>query len=327
MSGMIISQTPFRISLVGGGTDLPLFYKSNQEGQVISTAIDKYFYVVVKKSYDDNIRISYTKQEVVKTVDEVKHDLVRMVLLETGIERGVEIVTFSDIPSKGSGLGSSSSVIIGLLNALYAYIGYQKSTKELAEIACKIELERLNKPIGKQDQYIVAYGGIKEIIFKADDTVNVFRHILTEETEDQLSKNLLLFYTNIPRSADSILASYPDNKEVIAHLLNIKSLVPLLSNEIAKNIDVMGEVLKESWIIKKKLSPETSNPELDKTYNIAINAGAYGGKLCGAGGGGYFLFYCPIANQPLLKEALAYLPELPFNFERYGSRITHNSLM
>lgn len=323
---MIITQTPLRISLAGGGTDLKHFY-TREGGCVISSAIDKYIFVIVKERFDDKIYINYSKKEIVDNVEEIQHDLVREAMKKTGVTKGVEITTLADIPSEGTGLGSSSSVTVGLLNALYIYQGEQMTQEKLASDACEIEIERIKKPIGKQDQYIAAYGNLRMFRFEKDGSVIVEKVKIPESTRRRLSSNLLLFYTHRTRSADSILKEQENNaKENIEYLREIKKYVEKL-NEIllANELDEVGRILHETWILKKQLGKNVSNNELDKIYETALKAGALGGKLTGAGGGGFFLFYCPREKQEKLRSALKQLQELRFHLEIDGTKTIFNN--
>ena len=323
---MIISQTPLRISFAGGGTDFKDYYKNFNGGAVISTAIDKYVYVIIKKRFDKNIRIGYSITELVNEVDSIKHDLVREGLKRAKILGGVEISTMADIPSTGSGLGSSSSVTVGLLNAMYAYQGILKTSEELAKEACEIEIDILKKPIGKQDQYIAAYGNLREIHFKEDGKVKVDEIKISEEVKEKLNKNLLLFYTGKKRESSTVLLEQKKNINSFFDTLNeMKAMVPKVKKTLQNgNIDEFGRLLHNAWEYKKSLASKITNSYIDKLYDKAINAGALGGKIAGAGGGGFILLYCPYEKQDKVKSALNGLQELRFGFERDGSKIIFN---
>jgi len=322
---MIISQTPLRISLAGGGTDLASFYRQ-EEGWVISSAIDKYVFVIIKERFDDKIYINYSKKEIVDSVDEIEHDLVREAMRKTGVEKGVEITTLADIPSSGSGLGSSSSVTVGLLNALYAYQGELVTAERLAREACEIEIDILGKPIGKQDQYIAAYGGIRFFRFKPDEEVIVEKVALENSLRRRFGANLLLFFTGKTRSADAILKEQRANTGNKMELLRgIKQQAAQIRTAIeARRFDEVGIILAQSWQLKKGLASQISNGDIDKMYTQAINAGALGGKISGAGGGGFLLLYCPREKQNQVREALKDYREFPFFLEKYGSKIIFN---
>jgi len=323
---MIISQTPLRISFAGGGTDFKDYYKNFNGGAVISTAIDKYVYVIIKKRFDKNIRIGYSITELVDEVDSIKHDLVREGLKRAKISGGVEISTMADIPSTGSGLGSSSSVTVGLLNAMYAFQGIQKTSEELAKEACEIEIDILKKPIGKQDQYIAAYGSLREIHFKKDGKVKVDEIKIPEEVKEKLNRNLLLFYTGEKRDSSTVLLEQKNNINTFFNTLNeMKAMVPEFKKALQKGeIDEFGRLLHSTWEYKKSLASKITNSHIDKLYEKAIDAGALGGKIAGAGGGGFILLYCPYEKQDKVKSALNGLQELRFGFERDGSKIIFN---
>lgn len=319
---MIISKTPLRISFVGGGSDLKDFYKIS-DGKVISSAIDKYIYVVLKERFDDKIYINYSKKEIIDSVDEIKHDLVREAMRLTGVKNGIEITTLADIPSEGSGLGSSSTVTVGLLQALYAYKGETVTKEQLAREACEIEIDILKKPIGSQDQYAASYGGINKITFKKDDTVDIEKIDLSEEEYRRLGSNILLFYTNKTRKSSDILT---EQKEKIKHKFEILQkmvdlIEPFKQNLINKNYDKLGELLHQNWLYKKTLASKITNSDIDDMYQTALNAGAIGGKISGAGGGGFMMLYVPRHKQDNVREALKDYRELPFMLDKYGSRI------
>ncbi|MFJ7734153.1 hypothetical protein ACIQXF_20085 [Lysinibacillus sp. NPDC097231] len=318
---MIISKTPLRISLAGGGTDLPNYYQKHN-GAVINTAINKYIYVIVKKRFDDKIRISYTKTELVDSVEEIQHDLVREALKLTGITKGIEIITLADIPSEGTGLGSSSTLTVGLLNALYSYLGHSVKNEELAKNACKIELDILKKTIGKQDQYIAAYGGLRNFTFKKDGAVFTELIHVDNEVSKMLGQNLMLFYTGITRSASRILEIQNKNmSQNYEQLKSLKEQCTVVNNLLKKNmLDDLGYELDKGWKLKKTLSQGVSNDFIDQIYCDALQSGAIGGKITGAGGGGFLLLYVPIKYQSQVRENIP-LKELEFDLENYGSEI------
>jgi D-glycero-alpha-D-manno-heptose-7-phosphate kinase len=324
---MIISQTPLRISFTGGGTDFQDFW-SVEDGQVISSAIDKYIHVIIKERFDDLIVLNYTIREIVKSVDDIKHDLIRETMRITGIEKGVEIQTLADIPSEGSGLGSSSSVTVGLLNAFYAYQSEQVSPERLAREACQIEIDILQNPIGKQDQYIAAFGGIKRITFKPDGQVQVDPIRITVDNRRVWGSNLLLFFTNLTRRSSTILKDQKekinDHREI---LRKMKNQVPLLNAILENNppFDAAGNLFHEGWLLKRSLSEKISNTDIDGMYKTALDGGAFGGKISGAGGGGFLMLYVPRENQNRVRQALKNYRELPFLLERDGSKIIFNN--
>ncbi|MFA5439558.1 GHMP kinase [Dehalococcoides sp.] len=323
---MIISRTPFRISFAGGGTDLRAFY-SLKAGEVVSTAINKYMYITVNKRFDSTIRISYSSTEIVNTVEEICHPIVREALKLTGISGGIEIVSIADIPA-GTGLGSSSTFTVGLLNALYAYQGKLLSAEELAKQACRIEIDCLKEPIGKQDQYIAAYGGMCHFRFEPDEYVGVSPLPLKTELKANLSESLLLFYTGSSRQAGTILAEQqatttrPDSFKNLTYLteLAVSCRECLLDHAVPKDI---GAILHKGWLAKKNLSRGISNPYIDKCYQSALNAGAYGGKILGAGGGGFLLVCAPPDRHTAIRKALSDLPQVDFEFEPEGSKIIY----
>ncbi len=323
---MIITQTPLRISFVGGGTDLPSFYQLDG-GAVLSTTIDKYVYVIVKDRFDDNIRLGYTRTEIVDSIDRISHDIVREGMRKTGVDGGVEIVTIADIPAEGTGLGSSSSLTVGLLNAFYQYQGEPKEPWFLAKEACEIEINILGKPIGKQDQYVAALGGLRRFTFHPDETVSSEVIDMPQGTFQALNQNLLLLYTGITRSADPILEEQQANTNVnMRTLRQMKEMVTELQQELTKgNIGALGEILHRAWCHKRELASGITNPVIDEIYDRARAAGALGGKITGAGGGGFLLLYVPIHLRDEVRKALGKLREVPFNLERDGTKTLLNS--
>jgi D-glycero-alpha-D-manno-heptose-7-phosphate kinase len=319
---MIISRTPLRISFAGGSTDLPSFYR-RFGGKVISTAIDKYIYVTVNKKFDDDIRVGYSVTEITDSVDKINHDLVREAMRKVGIHKQVEVTTIGDVPGKGTGLGSSSTLTVGLLNALYAHTNKMSSPEQLAKEACQIELDILKEPIGKQDQYIAAFGGLQYIRFNKDDSVHVDPIICSQETIKDFSDHLLLFHTGKGRSAGKILKTVnTDLSEKIETMLAMKDQVDQIKHCLLHDdIPEIGRIMHEGWELKKKTSSSVSNPEIDLLYAKARKAGATGGKITGAGGGGFLMLFCPPKKQDGLRKALGSLRELKFGFEPKGSTI------
>ena len=323
---MIITRTPFRISFVGGGTDLPDFYRV-KSGAVVSTAINKYMYVMVNQRFTDAIRVSYySKTEIVDSMDEIKHPLVREALKLVGITRGIEVASIADVHA-GAGLGSSASFTVGLLNALYAYQGILKSAEELAKEACHIEIDILGEPVGKQDQYIAAYGGFRYIQFNPDDTVFTEPIIWSAENREELGQNLLLLYTGDVHEAGSILGEQKANLkqgDKMASLEKLRDMAYELKEQLNNNASpgILGEFLHQGWLLKRELADSISSDKIDGYYEKALAAGALGGKLLGAGGGGFLLLYCPGERQPQVREALG-LRELEFSFEPEGSKIIY----
>ena len=322
---MIVTQTPLRISFAGGGTDFRDFYM-HEEGWVVSSAIDKYIHVIIKERFDDKIRVGYTKTELVDDIDQIEHDLVRECLRVTGITKRVEISTMGDIPSSGSGLGSSSTVTVGLLNAMFAYQGDTKDAATLARLACAIEIDVLGKPIGVQDQYIAAFGGQRFIHFCRDGDVRVESLGLNDEQTRRLNRNLMLFFTGVTRKAEDILGEQTHNIGSTADSLRaLKRLALQVRDALrAGAFDEFGLLLDEGWQLKKRLASRITNPALDDLYATARRAGARGGKIAGAGGGGYLMLYCPRDRQDDVRAALHALTELPFHLERDGSKVIFN---
>lgn len=323
---MIITRTPFRISFVGGGTDLPDFYRV-KPGAVVSTAINKYMYVMVNQRFTDAIRVSYySKTEMVDDVEEIRHPVVRETLKLVGITKGIEITSIADVHA-GAGLGSSGSFAVGLLNALYAYKGMLKSAEELAREACHIEMDILGEPMGKQDQYIAACGGFRYLQFNPDETVLSEPIIWSKENKDELVQNLLLLYTGDVREASSILREQKENIEQgnkMDSLEKLRDMAFELKGQLNSNAspNVLVEFLHHGWMLKRQLANSISNNKIDGYYEKALSAGALGGKLLGAGGGGFLLLYCPKERQPRVKESLG-LRELEFSFEPEGSKIIY----
>jgi D-glycero-alpha-D-manno-heptose-7-phosphate kinase len=321
---MIISRTPLRISFVGGGSDLPSYYQK-KKGAVVSTAIDKYIYITVGKQFDGRIIVSYSQNEIVTKVSDIKNNLVREAMKVTGITDGIHITSISDLPSEGTGMGSSSAYVVGLLNALYAYQGKHVNAEKLAREACKIEIDILKKPIGKQDQYIAAYGGLEYIQFNADDSVYVDPIICLSQTKREVEKNLLLFYTGITRSADPILSKQNQNMKSHTKQQAMKTMVTYadkLRRDLNKNnSSSFGTLLHKNWLLKKNMADGISTPHIERLYTLAKKNGAIGGKLLGAGGGGFLLFYAPIEKHQDIIKALSGLIPLPFKFEPQGSKI------
>lgn len=322
---MIISRTPLRMSFVGGGSDLPAFYR-RRPGAVISTAIDKYVYVNVNRKFDDGIRIAYSRNEEVADVSQIEHRLVRASMELMELRGGVEITTIADIPSRGTGLGSSSSFTVGLLNALNAFVGKHASAERLASESCEIEIVRCGEPIGKQDQYAAAYGGFNMIEFGSDERVIVSPIICRSETVAAIESACLMFYTGITRSASELLhrqsaevASCDRKYDVLGRMVD---LAHALRDEIqANNVDAFGEILHENWMLKKSLTDGISSGVIDHWYDTARHAGAVGGKILGAGAGGFLMLFAPRERHDGICRALAELRNIPVRFEPLGSRI------
>jgi len=320
---VIITRTPLRISFAGGGTDLPTFYRSYGGGAVTSAAIDRYIHVLVNEKFDRSIRVAYSRTENVDRLEELQHGLVREAMRITGVHESLEVHTIADIPSEGTGLGSSSTLTVGLLNALYAYRGVLKDPAELAEEACRIEIEHLGGTLGKQDQYIAAFGGISYFDFRADDTVRASPIPLSTPHRIELSDHLSLFYTGITRKAQGILVQQDsrtaENKE---SLLRIRVLAGEARSAIVHHDwQALGKVLDEGWHLKRRLSAGISSDAIDRQYAAAKAAGAYGGKITGAGGGGFLLLLHPPERSHQIAEALSPMTRLPVRITPEGSRI------
>jgi D-glycero-alpha-D-manno-heptose-7-phosphate kinase len=318
-------QTPLRISFFGGGTDFPTFFM-DEGGCVLSSAIDKYIFVTVKERFDKKLRIGYTQTEMVDDLDSIHHDLIRESLRLTGICEGVEVTTMGDIPSEGSGLGSSSTVTVGALHALYAYSGEIVSAEQLAREACGIEIDTLKKPIGIQDQYIAAYGGLRFIEFKQNGEVSVKKIKISADSRRTLNDNFLLFFTGVSRKADTVLQEQKNNiKDRMTELREIKQMAYDARAHIeSEDFDSFGELLNQSWELKKRLSSTISNGRINEIYDAARRAGAIGGKVAGAGGGGFILLYVPYERQKSVRNALGDLQELPFRLESDGTKVIFN---
>lgn len=322
---MIITRTPLRISLAGGGTDFPDFFREHG-GCVVSTAIDKYVYCIVKERFDDKIYVNWTKKEIVDSIDQIEHALVREAMRKVGVTKGIEISFLSDIPSEGSGLGSSSSVTVGVLHALHHFVDAAPTTEQLAREACAIEIETLGKPIGVQDQYIAAYGGLRCFEFGPGPAVRITSVEATRTALEDLDNMLMLFYTGKTRQAATILSQQKSN---IGQKVQVLEQMKQQAREVrrlieAGDIDGLGGVLHRGWEAKRKLATGVSSGELDEIYERAVKAGALGGKISGAGGGGFFLLCVPSDKRQAVRQALANLREMPFRLERGGSRIVLN---
>lgn len=326
---MIISRTPFRVSLFGGGTDFPDYYLNSNcgYGVVISTSINMYTYMTINKKFDDMIRVSYSKTEHVDCVDKIEHNLIREAMKIVGINKGVDIVYMADIPldSAGIGLASSSALSVGILNALYAYKGIHVSAEQLAQEACRIEMEVLKAPIGKQDQYAVAYGGLKRYQFNRDNSVFVNPIICKKETIDLLEEQLLFFYTGITRESSTVLTEQKANIPLKQHALDqLVQIANEAQHALEKNdLSEIGYMLDDAWKIKRKMASNVSNNLIDDMYVSAKNAGALGGKILGAGGGGFLMLYVPVESQKTVRKAMSNYKEIKVKFDPEGSKIIY----
>ena len=320
---MIISKTPLRISFAGGGTDVDSYYKTSY-GAVVSAAINKYIYVTIHKRFDNSLRIAYSKTEIVKHADELEHDIVKACLEMVGIDNGIEITTIGEVPA-GTGMGSSSTLTVGLLNALYSYVGQRLSAYELMDKACQVEIDILRQPIGKQDQAAAAFGGLNYFKFCPDGTVEREQIELAQEDFKNLESKLVVLYTGLTHSAGLILNEQKKNTDKHLESMNeIRNQADWLRNKLLSEgfNDYFGDMLCHGWDKKKCLSKGISNPEIDRLYQQGLQAGALGGKLLGAGGGGFLMFYCEEDKQDKLKKALG-LQQLYFKVARYGSRVVY----
>jgi len=322
---MIISRTPFRISFAGGGSDLPSFYRE-ETGAVVSTTIDKYMYLAIHPYFDKSkIQLKYSKTELVDSIEEIRHPIFREVLSLYNL-KGIDLNSIADIPA-GTGLGSSSSFTVGLLNVVNAYLNKACSSQKLAELACDIEINKVGSPIGKQDQYAAAFGGLNFITFYGDETVNVEKIIMNPQKKKELQDNLMMIYIGGKHSAKDILKEqqaikngskkFSSQREMVKQAYQMKSL---LENN---NIDDVGRILHEGWMLKKTLTDRISNDHIDEIYNRGIKAGALGGKLLGAGGAGFILFYCPAERKEYFRKSMQDFAELKFSFDYNGSKIIY----
>ncbi len=321
---MIIVKTPLRVSFIGGGSDMKAYY-AHQPGRVVSTAIDKFVYAIVKERFDEMIYINYSKKECVQEVDEIRHDLVREAMKMTGVSHGIEITTLADIPSSGSGLGSSSSITVALLHALYTYRNILVTAEQLAQDACRIEIDILGKPIGRQDQFAAAYGGINQFTFHQDDTTLRQPLQVSPTIKRKFASSLLLYYTGITRKADPILAEQQANLGSARKMAVMEQMVSLVEPFVAAvergDLAVCAQLLDQNWRLKQTLAGGISNANIEAIYNKAMNAGAIAGKISGAGGGGFLLLIVPREKQNTVFDALREYRELPFMIEESGSKV------
>jgi len=322
---MIISKTPCRLSFAGGGSDIESYYRENG-GAVVSVTIDKYVYLTLQQKFDHRIRIGYSRTEEVDQVDDIQHPIVRHCLKLLGPQRGIEITSHADIPSRGSGLGSSSSFTVGLLNGLYAFHGRHASPQQLAEQACHVEIDLCGDPIGKQDQFAAAFGDLRMYHFHPNGTVKVEPLICRAQTLERLQQNLLMFYTGITRNAGDILKeqtrALAQERSAIEKMRGIVEHAYAVRHELENgNPDGVGEILHESWMLKRSLIGGITSPEIDHWYEAALAAGARGGKILGAGGGGFLLLYVQQERRTAVRQALSQLRQIPFRFENEGSKI------
>lgn len=322
---MIISRTPLRISFAGGGSDLPSYY-TQHGGAVLSTTIDKYIYIAVHRYfYTNQSLLKYSKTELVNNNEEIQHPLFRECMKLVNVT-GLDISSMADVPA-GTGLGSSSAFAVSLLNVLHAYKHQAVSAEYLASTACDIEINRLGDPIGKQDQYAAAYGGLNFIRFNYDGTVDVQKIVMNPVVKAQLERNLILLYTGTKHSASTILKEQGKEMQRLDKQQVMHKMVEMayeLKTVLEQNqIDDFGRILNEGWQLKRSLASSISNPLVDNLYNQGLAAGALGGKLLGAGGAGFVLFYCPEDKQDEFRKQMNAYTEMPFKFENYGSKIIY----
>lgn len=321
---MIITKTPFRVSFCGGGSDMSTFYKQ-YGGCVLSTSINRYMYLTIHPYFDETKTcLRYSSTEIVDNIKDIKHSIFKQVLKDMNVS-GVEISSTADVPS-GTGLGSSSAFTVGLLHTLHCYQGKYVSKEDIAAQACSVEIEKLGNPIGKQDQYAAACGGLNFIEFNKDDTVRVSPIIMDVETKEKLQNNLVMFYTGITHDANVILAEQKKNislEDKSKNLVQMCKLAKDMKAALERNeLSDFGKILNEGWIRKKELASGVTSPKIDELYECAMHNGASGGKLLGAGGGGFLLFYCEESKQKKLEQALG-LKRFPFRFEHDGTSVVH----
>lgn len=321
---MIITRTPFRMSFVGGGSDLPSYYL-NEPGRVISTTINKYMYVSVHKKFFKNIRVNYSQTEEVDNIIKIKHPIIRETLRYMKINDDIEISSLADIPSRGSGLGSSSSYCVGLLNALHLYKKIKISKNDLAEKAFMIESEFCGEPGGKQDQYAASFGGLKEYTFNPNKSVNVEAINVSDDNFKKLSQSILMFYTGMTRKSSlplhDVIENINSDKTNLDTIRMMSSLCrDFKDNMINGDIKAMGEILDKNWQLKRSLSKIVSSDEIDELYKKALKSGAFGGKILGAGNGGFLMFIVPKDRCTSVKEALSDLRFVDIKFEKSGTQ-------
>lgn len=322
---MIVSRTPLRMSFVGGGTDLPSFFEAQGGGAVVSTAIDKSVRAIVSPRFEGDVRVGYTKTEIVARAGDVEHDLVREAMRRTGLTQGLDVLTLADVPGGGTGLGSSSAVTVSLLNALYAYRNIYRSSHALAREACEIEIDALGKPIGYQDQYACAVGGFNLLEFRPGGKVHVSPVIAASDTFSSFQRSLMLFFTGRSRASDTVLTEQKRGNEAgsnIEALKEMRALAYRFRDLLGEgDVEGTGRLLHENWLLKQTVAAGVTSADLDLLYARAIEAGAWGGKVLGAGGGGFLLVSAPDGSQAQVRRELAELREVPFRFCSSGTQI------
>lgn len=322
---MIVCRTPLRVSFLGGGSDLPVHYR-RYGGAVVSAAISKYVYVTVNRRFENSIRLSYSMTENVAHAADIQHRLVRAAMLKLGIESGVEITSIADIPSHGTGLGSSSAFTTGLLHALHAYQGDYRSQIDLAAEACQVEIDLCNEPIGKQDQYAAAVGGVNLLRFNPDESVTVEKIVFSPDFIRRFQESMLLFYTGITRSASAILRDQISVMGASEHKTDTVRRMAAMADDFRHaiqdtNLDWVGNLLHEAWVLKQSISDQISTNVIDDMYARARQAGGLGGKLLGAGGGGFLLVCAPVERHDAVRSALADYRCLPLRLDWTGTSI------
>lgn len=319
---MIITQTPYRVSFAGGGTDLPAFYEQ-EPGAVLSVGVNHHMYVTVSPRFERTTRVAYTRVEIKESIDEIEHQLAREALRLTGLGPHVEITTVGDVPA-GTGMGSSSSLTVGLIQALFAYKGQVTSARRLAEESCRIEIDVLKKPIGRQDQYAAAFGGVNYMRFNSDHSVDVEPVPCRPETLHQLEQQTILLYTEMQRDADRILKAQSEGTSSrFSVLRQMRDLAGEMRDVLSGRGDIeeFARLLHEGWLLKRSLGFGITTSGVDAWYDAARKAGALGGKLLGAGGGGFLLLICPPDRKEAIREAVGRPREIRFEIDRRGSRV------
>ncbi|XXF78901.1 hypothetical protein P2318_03840 [Myxococcaceae bacterium GXIMD 01537] len=323
---MILAHAPLRMSFVGGGSDLPSYYREHG-GAVVSATIDKCVYVALHETFDGSLRLGGSHTEVVASAEQLQHPIAREALRLMGVREGLDIVSMSDVPAQGTGLGSSSTFTVALLHALHAHLGRPVDAAELARLSCHVEIERLDEPIGKQDQYAAAFGGLNYIEFHPDDTVAVHPVACPGDTLQVLQRRLLTFYTGMTRRASSVLRGQAEaiqsqrrTREAISHMVGLARQMRV---ELERgDLEGFGLLLDANWRLKRELRGGVTSPTIDDWYSRACRAGALGGKLLGAGGGGFLLFYAPEERHAAITEALPELRRVDVRLEPRGSTVT-----
>ena len=318
---MIITKAPLRMSFIGGGTDLSSFYE-HHTGSVISTSINKYVYITVHERFESNMRLAYSDIEIANSVSAIKHPLIKNVCLALGIDENLEISSIADIPSNGTGLGSSSSFTVALIEALAGYKGQRLTKDAIADLACKVEIELCGQPIGKQDQYAASFGGLRRYDFHQDGTVT--SKLLSQNPDfiDYLEKNILVLFTGKTRSASSILSKQskikPGDNKFDFFVEMVKLVDPFEHALRDEDLEKLGLILNEGWQMKKNLVEGISDNEIDLAYQTAIANGAIGGKLLGAGAGGFLMFIAPLSSHNSIIEAIPQYRYIPIRFDKSG---------